>query len=133
MDHIFLFLCVPCKFLLKLTFKYYNAVTLKIRSLNFSLSMAAFMIISYCRVCVCVCVYYTYVCVLVAQSCSTLCDSMDCSPSSSSVHGILQARILEWESIPSSRASSRPRDRTQTDSLPSEPPGKPNLLQKCLL
>ena len=42
----------------------------------------------YCgRVCVCVCV-----CVLVTQSCLTLCDPMDCSPSGSSVHGILQAR-----------------------------------------
>ena len=71
--------------------------------------------------------------VLVAQSCLTLCYPMDCSPPSSSVHGILQAGILEWESIPASRGSSRPRDGSQTDSLPSEPPGKPNLLQKCLL
>ena len=36
------------------------------------------------------------VCVLIAQSCLTLCNPMDCSPPSSSVHGILQARILEW-------------------------------------
>ena len=34
-----------------------------------------------------------------AQSCPTLCDSMDCSPPGSSVHGILQARILEWVAI----------------------------------
>ena len=39
------------------------------------------------------------VCVLVTQSCLTLCDLMDCSPISSSVHGILQARILEWIAI----------------------------------
>ena len=58
--------------------------------------MAAFMIISFCRVCVCVCVYYTYVCVLVAQLCSTLCDPMDCNLPGSSIHGILQARVLEW-------------------------------------
>ena len=42
-------------------------------------------------------------CVLVSQSCPTLCDPMDCSLPSSSVHGILQARILEWVAISSSR------------------------------
>ena len=52
------------------------------------------------------------VCVLVAQSCLTLCDSMDCSPPGSSVHGILQARILEWVAMPSSRGSYQPRDQT---------------------
>ena len=41
-----------------------------------------------------------------------LCDPMDCSPPGSSVHGILQARILEWVAMPSSRGSSRPRDWT---------------------
>ena len=40
------------------------------------------------------------------QSCLTLCDHMDCSPPGSSVHGILQAGILEWAAIPSSRGSS---------------------------
>ena len=44
--------------------------------------------------------------VLVAQSCPTLCDPKDCSPPVSSVHGILQARILEWLAIPFSRVSS---------------------------
>ena len=39
-------------------------------------------------------------------------DPMDCSPQGSSVHGILQARILEWVAMPSSRRSSQPRDRT---------------------
>ena len=47
-----------------------------------------------------------------AQSYPTLCDSMNCSPPGSSVHGVLQARILEWITMPSSRGSSRPRDRT---------------------
>ena len=47
------------------------------------------------------------------QSCLTLCDAMDCSPPGSSVHGILQARILEWVAIPFSRASSCPRDWTR--------------------
>ena len=46
------------------------------------------------------------------QSCPTLCDPMDCSPPGSSVHGILQARILEWVAMPSSRGSSWPRDQT---------------------
>ena len=45
------------------------------------------------------------------QSCPTLCDPMDCSPPGSSVHGIFQARILEWVAIPSSRGS---RLRNQT-------------------
>jgi len=46
------------------------------------------------------------------QSCPTLHDPMNSSPPGSSVHGILQARILEWVVISSSRGSSRPRDRT---------------------
>ena len=45
--------------------------------------------------------------VLVTQLCSTLCDPMDCSTPGSSVHGILQARILEWVAIPFSRGSSQ--------------------------
>ena len=47
------------------------------------------------------------------QSCPALCDSMGCSPPGSCVHGILQARILEWVAMPSSRGSSPPRDRTR--------------------
>ena len=50
---------------------------------------------------------------LVTQSCPTLSDPVDCSPPGSSVHGILQARVLEWVAMPSSRGSSQPRDRTQ--------------------
>ena len=42
---------------------------------------------------------------------------MDCSPLSSSVHGILQARILEWVAVSSSRESSRPKDRTQVSDI----------------
>ena len=56
-----------------------------------------------CAVCV-------YVCDLSLQSCLTLCDPIDCSLSGSSVHGILQARILEWVAKPFSRGSSRPKD-----------------------
>ena len=46
------------------------------------------------------------------QSCLTLCHPIYCSPPGSSVHRILQARILEWVAIPFSRGSSLPRDRT---------------------
>ena len=49
----------------------------------------------------------------VAQSCPTLCDPMDCSIPGSSVHGIFQARVLEWVAISFSRGSSQPRDQTQ--------------------
>ena len=52
-------------------------------------------------------------CVLVAQSCPTLCDPMDCNPPGSSVHEIFQARILEWVAVSFSRGSSQPRDRTR--------------------
>ena len=45
------------------------------------------------------------------QSCLTLCDPKDCSLPGSSVNGILQARILEWVAMTSSRRSSQPRDR----------------------
>ena len=47
--------------------------------------------------------------VSVAQSCPTLCDPTDCSPPGSSVHGVLQARILEWVAISFSRGSTRHR------------------------
>ena len=52
------------------------------------------------------------VCICPTQSCPTLCSLMDCNPPGSSVHGILQARILEWVAIPFSRRSSQPRDQT---------------------
>ena len=54
---------------------------------------------------------------LVTQSCLTLCDPMDCSPVGSSVHGILQAKILEWVAISFSRESSQPRDWTQVSRI----------------
>ena len=63
----------------------------------------------------------------VKQSCSvllTLCNLVDCSLPGSSIHGILQARILEWVAISFSRGSSRPRDEPRS---PSEPPGKPQV------
>ena len=63
-------------------------------------------------VCVSVCV-----CLLVTQMCLTVCNPMDCSLSGFSVHGILQARILEWVAISFSERSSRPRDRTQVSYI----------------
>ena len=63
-------------------------------------------------VCVCVCARARAQGVLVTQLCPTLCHPMDCSPPGSSVHGILQARILEWIVIPFSRGSSQSKDQT---------------------
>ena len=68
-----------------------------------------------------------------AQSCPTLCHPMDCSPPGSSAHGILQAIILEWVAMPSSRGSSQPWDWNHVSCssciagrfLTTEPPGKP--------
>ena len=64
------------------------------------------------------------------QSCPTLCDPIDCSPPGSPVPGILQARILQWVAMPSSRGSSKRRDQTQVSRiagrfLTSELSGKP--------
>ena len=55
--------------------------------------------------------------VLAAQLCPTLCDPMDYSPPGSSVQGILQARILRWVAMPSSRGSPQPRDWTQVSCI----------------
>ena len=60
----------------------------------------------------CVCL-----CVLVAQSCLTLCDPMDCNPPGSSVHGISQAKVLEWVAISYSKRSSWPRGQTQVSCI----------------
>ena len=75
------------------------------------------------------------VCVLDSQLCLTLWHLMNCSPLGSSVHGILQARILEWVALPSpghlsNSGIERGSPAMQADSLPSEPPGK---LKKCLV
>ena len=65
----------------------------------------------------------------------TLCDPMDYSPPGSSVHGVLQARTLEWVAISFSRGSSLPRDQAWVSCiagrfLTTEPPGKP--FRQCL-
>ena len=71
------------------------------------------------------------------QLCLTLCDPMDCSPPGSSVHGILQSRILEWIAMPTSWGSSSSRDQTcllcllhcMWIFLTPGPAGKPFLLK----
>ena len=60
--------------------------------------------------------YYICACP-VAQSCPALCDPMDCSPPGSSIHVILQARILQGVAISFSRGSSRPRDRIRVSYI----------------
>ena len=75
------------------------------------------------------------------QSCPTLCDPTDYSPPGSSVHGILQARILEWVSMPSSRGSYPPSDQTRdscssfavNEFFTTKPLGKPNFLATSIL
>ena len=75
------------------------------------------------------------------QSCPTLCDPMDCSPPGSSVHGILQARMLEWVAMTLSTEYSQPRCWTcilcllhwQSCSLPLVPPVQfSSIAQSCL-
>ena len=60
--------------------------------------------------------YVLYLC-LVTQSCPALYNPMDYSQPGASVHGILQARILEWVAMPSSRGSSQARDQTQVSHI----------------
>ena len=56
-------------------------------------------------------------CAKLLQSCLTLCNPVDCSPLGLSVHGILQARIMEWAAMHSSRGSSQPRDWTYVSCI----------------
>ena len=74
---------------------------------------------------------------LVTWSYPSLCNSMDCSPPGSSVQGILQARILEWITIPFSRGSSQPRDQTCVSGIVGKfftlPPQLKNRLKKCFI
>ena len=63
------------------------------------------------------CIYWKWKESEVAQSCPTLCDPMDCSLPGSSVHGIFQARVLEWIAISFSRGSSQPRDWTRVSHI----------------
>ena len=55
----------------------------------------------------------------VSQSCQTLCNPVDCSPPGFSIHGILQARMLEWVASSFSRGSSRPRVKAASPASPA--------------
>ena len=68
------------------------------------------MVFTYKGMCVCMLSHFSHI---------WLCNHVDCSLPSSSVHGILQARILEWIAMPSSRGCSQPRDQTCTSCLPA--------------
>ena len=80
--------------------------------------------VNYMCVCVCVCVYlHACVCAKSLQSCLTLCNPVYYSPPGSSVHGILQARILEWVACPPLGVLPHPEIETaspalQVDSIP---------------
>ena len=81
-----------------------------------------FVLIGWSSICV--------LCMLSHFSPVQLCDPMDCSPPDSSLHGILQSRILEWVAMPSSRESFWPRDWTHISCIgrwffTNEPPGNP--------
>ena len=65
------------------------------------------------------------------QSCLTLCDPVDCSLPDFSVHGILQARVLEWVTMPSSRGPSQPRDQTRISYVSCT--GRKVLYHECHL
>ena len=72
------------------------------------------------------------------QLCPTLCDPMDCSPPGSSVHRILQARVLEWVEFLSTGDLPNPgieswSPTVEADSLPSEPPGKPLAISNLVI
>ena len=75
---------------------------------------------------------HIFICMLSRFSCIRLCDPIDCSPPSSSVRGILQARILEWVTFPLPGDLLHPGidpgfPALEVDSLPREPPDKPPL------
>ena len=89
--------------------KFPSILILESNLLSYSLTKAVFNLFLCCAV----------LCV-VAQSCPTLCHLMDCSLPGSSVHGIVQARILEWVAMPSSRESSQIRDWTRFLALQAD-------------
>ena len=84
-------------------------------------------------------IYMVCMCAKSLQLHPTLCDPMDCCPPGSSVHGILQARILEWVAIPFSRGSSQPREQNciscigRWGCLSLGPPEKPLIWYPLVL
>ena len=104
-----------------------------------SLKDGRHLLLAQCSLCVCVCVCACVcACVLVTQSCPTLCNTMDCSPTGSSVHRISQAKILEWVAISFSRGSSHREIKLMSPALAggfftAKPPGKPSPTQYAIL
>ena len=92
----------------------------------FNLMTAQYLVLGYTHTCLRMC--------LVTQSYLSLYDPMDCSSSSSCVHGILHARILKWVAMLFFRGSSQSTGQTQVSCiagrffLPSEPSGKPTIV-----
>ena len=90
-----------------------------------TLTLAHSLTLSVLSFTVCVCVFFFFltfyfvlkVKVLVTQSCPTLCNPIRCRPLGSSVHGILQARILEWVAMLFAKGSFQPRDQTQVSRI----------------
>ena len=77
-------------------------------------------------------------CNIISEETELFCDPMDCSLPGSSVHGIFQARVLEWLVISFSRGSSQPRDRTLLSCIAGRfftpvPPGKPKNIDKTVV
>ena len=89
--------------------------------------------------CICRC-YVVHAIILSCFSHARFCNPMDCNPPVSSVRGILQARILEWDAMPSSREYCQPRDSTLVSCnscitgrfFTTEPPRKPVITYICI-
>ena len=88
-------------------FTFISIVLVDLRKYWDNLCQCYLLGVSYCHV-LCACMRAKLL-----QSCLTLCNRMRCSPPTSSVHGVLQARILEWVAVSFSRGSSQPRDKTR--------------------
>ena len=100
---------------------YFNSLHSTIQLFNITRILCILLDLNNAQKCFGIFNVYTWMQVKVAQSCPTLCNPMDYT-----VHGILQARILEWIAFPFSRGSSQPRDQTQVSLFASrEPQGKP--------
>jgi len=93
--------------------------TISVSTLFNNLFYLSIVYLQYCAHFYCTAKWFSYTWSEVAQLCMTLCDPMDYSLPGSSVHGIFQARVLEWVAISFSRGSSQPRDWTQVSLIVS--------------
>ena len=102
---------ISCKNILHNTRNVANILSLTVTSQYCTPVMYVTLCTNY--MCTCVCAH-VYVCVLVTQSCPSLCDPLHCSPPGSSVHGILHARILEWVAISYSNTNYTLTEKSMT-------------------